>query len=381
LMAFSGQALQSSLVIMSDIPALFWSILSAFAFWRYIQTDKSRWLLLCGLTVSLAALTRWIYLILPPIYLVTLIMINKGRIRWLDLIGALIIGIIPVVPQVAYSQFNPSPMLDHAWVQGWSPANTVARDFVNIDGTFHYETVNGLFYAYPYYDARYLSPLLSLFLIMGIGIIIRGKQHPRTWFILTWLILPYLFLAGIPYQNIRFPLIVFPMVAILVALGIQGITERVTNLLKRHELRTHSIRSRIIQFAPILLVLLGLLHTAFAGYDYANTFIGQQADTKSIVSWLDGHIPNDATLYTFDITSTLKHYSSANVIELFYESPSSLNQRWFRGRDDYLLINVWQIENQWDGMIPQENYHWFRDERGLQELGRFHNFVLFKAKG
>lgn len=371
LMAISGQAWQSSLVIMSDIPTLFWAVLSAFALWRYIHTNKRRWLLLCALTISFSVLTRWIYLILPPIYLVTLYMLFKRRIRWFDLSLALIIALIPAIPQVIYNQINSSPTLDHAWVQGWSPVNMLAKDFVNIDGTFHYETINALFYAYPVYDARYVSPLISLFLILGVSGLIRRKQPAQTCFILLWLILPYLFLAGIPYQNIRFSLIVMPIVTLCIAFGL----EAVATWIKLREKKLRFVSTGLIG----ILCLAGLLHTAITGYDYANAFIEKQSGDKAIVTWLEERIPEDATLYTFDITLTLKHYSSANIIELFYESPSSLNQRWFKGRDDYLLINVWQIENQWDGMIPQDNYHWFRDERGLQELGRFHNFTLFKV--
>jgi len=362
LMAFSGQALQSSLVIMSDIPALFWAVISGMTFLKYIETDKRRWLILCGFAISIACLTRLIYLILPPLFVLTLLTIWKHRIRWIDLILTLIVGIVPIVPQIIYNQVNPTALLNHSWVRGWSPVNTFAQNFVNIDGTFQYETINALFYAYPIYDLSYLSPLLTIFVFTGLINVFR-QRTPQSILLIGWLLLSYLFLAGIPYQNIRFPLIVFPVVAVLVGQGLQ---------------RLASLQNSI-RWIAILITLAGIAHTAINGFDYANNFVEHHQSQKQIVTWLDDKIPDDATLYTFGSTLTLEHYTDYNVIEIFYETPNTLNQRWFQGRTDYLLLNIWQIENQWDGRDPQANYHWFRDERGLNKIDTFRNFTLFEA--
>ena len=362
LLVFSGQALQSSVVIMSDIPALFWAVLSLFALLRYADAKKRRWLILCGLALSFACLTRWIYLIFPPFFILFLLIVWKRRIRWLDIILTIIVASLPTIPQLIYNLYNPTPLLNHSWVQGWSPLNTISQDFINIDGTFHYEKINALFYAYPTYDLSYLSPLLTIFIIVGCIAFVRQQQWQTTFLLLGWLILPYLFLAGIPYQNIRFALILFPAVAILIGFGLQAIT---------------SIRHPI-KWAGILLCLVGLLHTGVNGFDYANSFVEHHQSEKDVITWLDGKIPDDATLYTFGSTLTLEHYTDYSIIEIFYESPNTLNQRWFRGRTDYLLLNIWQIENQWQGRDPQANYHWFRDERGLTEIDKFHNLTLFE---
>ena len=383
LMAFSGQALQSSLVIMSDIPALFWGVLSAVVFVRYLNVNQPRWMILCGLFVSFACLTRWIYLILPLLFLIVIVFRalfplpetsekglggevarRKHPIKILfDIAFATIFGFMPVFPQFLYNQVNPTPLLNHSWVQGWSPLNAFSQNFVNIDGTFHYQHINALFYAYPLHDLSYLSPLLTLFVWVGIIVLIRLRGWHKIILLLGWLILPYLFLAGIPYQNIRFSLIMFPPVIIIVGFGLQ------TLLSIQH-------RARWI-FA--LLGLVGFAHTAFSGFDYANSFIELHQSEKAVVEWLEDKIPEGTTLYTFGSTLTLENYTDYNIIEIFYETPKTLNQRWFRGRADYLLLNIWQIENQWQGRDPQANYHWFRDERGLVEIGKFRHLTLFRA--
>ncbi len=363
IMGFSGQAIQSSLVIMSDIPTLFLAITSLISLLHYIKTDKRRWILLCAFTVSLASISRWIYLIFPAVYVIALAFVWKRDIRWKDLILAFLVASIPIIPQIIFNQVNPTPLLDHSWVQGWSPLNALSKDFINIDGTFHYQTINALFYAYPLYDLSYLSPLLTLFVPIGIFNLIRRCKLYQIILLLGLLCLPYLFLVGIPYQNIRFSLILFPAATILIGIGLQSLT----NI-------QHPIR-----WGVILLALVGFIHTATNGFDYANNFIEHHQSEKEIITWLDEKVPDTATLYTMGSTLTLEHYTDISIIEIFYETPNTLKQRWFKGRADYLLLNLWQIENQWQGRDPQFNYHWFRDERGLTEIGKFRNLTLFEA--
>lgn len=383
LIGISGQALQSSLVVMSDVPALFWALLSAVTFMQYLKSDKPMWLVITGFCVSIACLTRWIYLVLPALYLVMILITWTRWTRIIDVLLAIFASGIPLIPQLIYNRYNPTVVLEHSWVQNWSPANIFAKDFVNIDGTFHYETINGLFYAYPIYDIRYMSPILTILLIIGIIAIVRTKIWSRVLFALGWILLPYLFLAGIPYQNIRFPLISMPIIAVLALVGFQMVIEQIHNTTTDEKTDVPaSKRIRLILSAGVYIWLIGgLIHTGLNGFNYANSFVIQHQQTKAIVEWIKEEVPKDSTLYAFDITATIIHYSDLNVIEFFYETPGTLNQRWFRGREDYLLLNVWQVENQWDGRGPQDNYHWFRDERGVEEIGRLHNFTLFKVEG
>lgn len=363
LMVASGQILQSSVVIMSDAAALFMTLVSIVFFLQYIYTRNIIWLLICVGFISFAANIRLIYAVFAPLYIVIYLITLKSKWRLIDIVVAIPFAIAPQVPQLFYSRFNSSSLLDHAWVQGWSFSNFFTRDFVNVDGTFHYASVNTAFYLSPAYDITYLSPLLTIFVIIGFIILIRRKVAYQILFLAGWILLPYLFLAGIPYQNIRFSLIFFPAIAILIGLGLQAIHD------SQHKLK----------WVLLILALAGFIHTSVFGIDYANSFVGNHQADKTIVTWLEDKIPEDATLYTFGTTLTLEHYTDYNVIELYYETPNTLKQRWFKGRMDYVLLNVWQIENQWQDREPQANYHWFRDERGLTEIGRFRNTTLFEA--
>jgi hypothetical protein len=134
-----------------------------------------------------------------------------------------------------------------------------------------------------------------------------------------------------------------------------------------------------VVFAAVLLI--GgrqMLTTAQVNVD---TFIADQQRDKDAAAWAAEQVPAGATLYTFGLTLTLKHYTTLDVYEIFYETPETLAERWVRGREDYLLLNVWNIENQWAGRGPQFDYYWLRDTRGMVEMGRYGNYTLFRVQG
>ncbi|MBI1278090.1 MAG: phospholipid carrier-dependent glycosyltransferase [Anaerolineaceae bacterium] len=384
IMTFCGQALQSSTVVMSDIPALFWATVSLMFLLRYLtpsaplhtyESDyKTRWLILAAVNLVLASLTRWIYLVLGLPFALAVVLSWHGRIRWRATLLTLVVIALILLPQILYSRTNPFPALNHEWVEGWSPANALQRSFTNPDGRFDYEKINAVYYAQPYYDPNYLSPLFSIFIIIGLWTLARQKL----WLLIllgSWILLPYLFLAGIPYQNIRFPLIVVPAVALLIGRGFDA----VINWLRTT--RVKQFRLIYLQGFIVIILLLGLWQMWGNANTLVTTFINNQQRDKLAAAWVGENVPAGSTVYTFGLTLTLQHYTAFKVYELYYETPQTLAGKWQRGKDEYLVLNLWNIENQWVGRDPQLDYHWLRDQRGLEQLGKFGNYTLFKIRG
>jgi hypothetical protein len=376
IMTLCGQALQSSMVIMSDIPALFWAALSTLFLIHYLTSlspYQTKWLMLAAVLLVFAAITRWIYLLLGLPFSLAVLMAWRGHIRWRATIITLITAALTLLPQVLYSRTNPNPTLDHEWVEGWSPANAFQQSFTNIDGHFDYAQINAVYYAQAYYDPNYLSPIFSVFIVIGLWTLARRS---RWQFVLLggWALLPYLFLAGIPYQNIRFPLIVVPAVAITIGMGIDAV---VTWLQRR---RIRKIQVIHAQWIIALIILLGLWQMWSSANTLVTVFINNQQRDKQAAAWVGENVPAGSTVYTFGLTLTLQHYTSLDVRELYYETPQTLAQKWQRGHEAYLVLNLWNIENQWAGRNPQLDYHWLRDQRGLQQFGKSGYYTLFKIK-
>ncbi len=383
-MTLCGQALQSSMVVMSDIPALFWAAVSLMLLIRYLtpnspphtieSTYQTKWLVLAVLTLVFASLTRWIYLVLGLPFALAVLLGWHGHIRRQPTLITLALCGLVLLPQILYSRTNPFPTLNHEWVQGWSPANAFERSFTNPDGHFDYEKINAVYYAQPYYDPNYLSPVFSVFILIGLWVV-AWRSRLQIILFSGWILLPYLFLAGIPYQNIRFPLIVVPVVAVLVGIGIDTFFSWLR--------QAYNSRRRLIiaRWLIVIIMLLGLWQMWGSANTLTTTFIDNQQRDKLAAAWVGENVPAGSTVYTFGLTLTLQHYTALNVYELFYETPQTLAQKWQRGHEEYLVLNVWNIENQWVGRDPQLNYHWLRDQRGLVRLGKYDNYVLFKIRG
>lgn len=383
-MTFCGQVLQSSVVVMSDIPALFWATVSLMFLLRYIKPNsplhtaeshyKTKWLTLAAVTLIFASLTRWIYLVLGLPFALAVLIAWRGQIRWRPTLLTLSISALILLPQILYSRTNPFPALNHEWVEGWSPTNPFQRSFTNVDGHFDYEKINAVYYAQPFYDPNYLSPLFSVFILIGLWAITQqGLWLPVLFG--GWTLLPYLFLAGIPYQNIRFPLIVVPATAVLAGAGLEAVIDWLRNI------HIKQFKLAYLQAVIVVLVLFGLWQMWNSADTLVTTFINNQQRDKLAAAWVGENVPSGSTVYTFGLTLTLQHYTALNVYELYYETPQTLAKKWQRGKEEYLVLNIWNIENQWVGRDPQLDYHWLRDQRGLQQLGKFGYYTLFKIRG
>ncbi len=386
LITLNGQAIQSSIVLMSDIPSLFWATLSAVLLWMYFrprisasQTDsppqfgKLRWLVLSAVLLAIAGITRWLYLALAPGWVLAVLILWRGRIRWRESIIVLIFTALIFIPQIIYSSTNPWPTLNNAWVEGWSPANAFQHEFTNIDGHFIYDQINAIYYAQPYYVPYYMAAVFAPFLLIGLWWMFRHGYAKMIMFAI-WAFVPYIFLAGIPYQNIRFPLIVVPAVVILAGAGLETVVDWIARI------RIPRIAA-LAYLVAVIILLYGTSQSLPIDHTNVVNFINNQQRDKDTAAWAAQNVPGGATLYTFGLTLTLQHYTTLNVYELYYETPETLAAKWKIGQDDYLLINVWDIENQWAGRDPQLDYHWMRDHRGLIKLGTYGYYTLYKVEG
>lgn len=374
-MAVCGQAVQSSLVIMADVPALAWATLGAVVLSLYLEEQRGGLLALSVALLTLAVLTRWLCLALALPWGLAVFLAWRGRIRWRDGLLAGMTALLLLLPQVAHSSASPYPTLNHAWVRGWSPGNALRREFTNPDGHFVYEQINALFYARPFYDPYYLAPVFSPFLLLGLVALWHQRNAPRALMLAGWVALPYCFLAGIPYQNIRFPLLVFPAVAVLAGLGLE---RALAWLPGRWSLR-HGKGWWVGRVALVVAILSGMGMMAVVGRAVSGDFVARQLEDRAVAVWATERVPPEANLYTSGLTLTLRHYTSLEVYELYYETPATLTARWVPGRVDFLLVNEWQIETQWAGREPQAAFHWLRDARGLTRLDRFGQYTLFQV--
>jgi hypothetical protein len=107
-------------------------------------------------------------------------------------------------------------------------------------------------------------------------------------------------------------------------------------------------------------------------------FLTAHNQSKELVRQVKQRLPPQATLLTFGLTLTFQYYTDLNTLELFYFDRSSLETLIQTRTPFYLLLDVDNVETQWQDRVPQSNYHWLRDHTHLTEIDDYPPYVLFK---
>ena len=364
LLAVSGQLWQSSLVIMTDATAVFLATLSLWALLRSMRDFQQPWLTLSAAALALAAITRWIFLLLAIPW--TVYWFLQARARWRVerhgipsiALTAFAVALAILGAQFAITARFPAALVGHSWLINWSPTNAFLNAFNTIDGFFEYDRPVGLFYLAPALHPFYLAPWLAPLIPLGLWTLRRRRE---LLLFAGWPLVIYIFLAGIPYQNFRFGLAYFAPLVILLGLGYRWLWE----------LRQHWPRPLIaIVVATGLLAMLG--YGALGVGDFLKIKRNELADT----AWVQQNAPADATLLTFGLTLTLQHYTDFDVVELYRETPESLDALICERPATYLYVDKANIQSQWVGLPPEVNLRWLEANPGLTALGKSGRYSL-----
>ncbi len=380
IIAVSGQAILSSVVIMADMPALFWATLSAWLIARAVRNEQLQkisptpllpcspapllpyspalHLIAAGASLGLAITTRWLYALLLPTF--GLYLWYSLRRPWRLMAAAMVGGLVTLTPQLWLTLQTPAG-LTHSWLTGWQPANFFQREFFNVDGHFSYPLPNAIFYAQPAGHPAFIFPLLGLAALWGVWQLIRTRQEGPLILLLGWAGAVYLFLAGIPYQNLRFGLTLYPPLAILAGYGVYLVVNRTPF-------------QKTIQIG-LLLSLVGMLAWA---YPMLNNFLTTQNHSKQIALRVEQALPPQATLIAFGLTLTLQHDTRLHTLELFHLSQGDLATLTQSDGPLYLLVDPPNLESQWRGQKPQLHYRWLTEHTILTKLDQFSPYQLYK---
>jgi len=373
---FHPQLWQSSIVVMSDTVSLAAGTLSGWALARYARLDRARWLALSAAALAYALATRWAYALeaIPlAVYGVYLLVrrVQGQRMEaargaaWAALSGGAVLAVLLGLGLLARSGPAAPAFTGDLEVYSWSPLNFFRRQFATIDGLLSYRLPNGLYYALSPGHPDYFTPLLAVLLAPGLWLLLRRRRAMPLVVLLAWPVMVLGFHAGAPWQNFRFTLAALPPLAVLVALGAEL---AVAWLGPRRGWLIYG------------LVAAGLAWQLWAGWQLAQQFIVRKRGELAVVSAVTAQAPPDAQLLTFSITAMFDFYSPLDTHELWGLDASQVAGLVADGRPTLLLLDVANIEAQWQGHAPATNYHWLRDGPGLDPLGQYQNYTLFRVR-
>jgi hypothetical protein len=118
---------------------------------------------------------------------------------------------------------------------------------------------------------------------------------------------------------------------------------------------------------------------AIGDVQLTRSFTGRKADYLATVDWTEGQVPTSARLLTFGMSSTFMYYSRLDTHDLFALSPADLARMLGDARPTFLLLDVDQVQTQWSGRTPANDYVWLRDGPGLTAVGHRGALTLFRV--
>lgn len=387
LAALVGQLWQSSVVVMADSTGLAAATLGMWALARYGRYDAKpssmAWLLFAAAALAFAILARWAYaLVAIPATAYALLLARLGRRKAIShsLAAALVVMVVlspmwlPALGAWASATGEAMPFAVDLHVYSWNPLNALRRQFVTADGLLSYSWPNGLWYALAPAHRFYFTPLLAPLLIPGLWAVLRRRAAGPLFLLVGWAAVIFLFHAGAPWQNFRFNLAHLPPLAILLASGVETAAAWLAS-------RLHSQFAR--RLALLLLsgyLLAGMLLMAYGGRALTRGFVDRKNADLALVRQVEAEVPPGADLVTFGLTLTFQHNSHLPTYEIFYLDQPALAQLTSSGRPLYVLLDLENVERQWQGRPPQVNYRWLQQNTTLRPGAEFAPYTLFEVQ-
>ncbi len=355
LAALNGQLWQSSIMVMSDTSALAAVTIGTWALARYGNHPRVAWLGLAAGAVAWAVVTRWAYaLVALPCLALALIEVFKqpNRRNGLHAVGVACLAVVigasplwaPVLSDLTSGRQNEIRFVGDLQIQTWNPQNALRRDFFTSDGQLHYRLPNGLYYAVAPARWFYLTPIIAPFICLGLFHVYRNPSAARWLLLAAWPLTVYVFHAGAPWQNFRFALAYLPPLAILAALGLSV-----------------AFYSWRLKRLVVMVCVVGMTAMVWSAGNLALAQVRRKEAHMAVVRWTQTQVPRDATLVTFGLTATFRHYASLDTRELYDLTDTDLERLLHGDRPVFLLLESAGFEQQWSRMRPGGNYRLLRD--------------------
>ncbi len=389
LAALVGQLWQSSVVVMADTTGLASATIGMWALARYGRKDSPRpasmaWLLFAAGTLAFAVLTRWAYALvaIPATAYALIVLARRGRATAFrhGLAAGLMVLLVfsPVILSTLRSILSPIestvPYIVDLQVYSWNPLNALRREFVTSDGLLSYPWPNGLWYALAPAHRFYFTSLLAPLLLPGLWAVARRRAAAPLFLLVGWIAAIFIFHAGAPWQNFRFNLAHLPPLAILVAIGVETIALWLVRRLHNGTVR------RLALLVLTGYVLTGMLLMARGGWRLTQSFVDRKNTELALVRQVEAKVQPDAQLVTFGLTLTFQHYSHLPTYEIYYLDEPALKALASAPQPLYVLLNLDNVETQWQGETPEGNYRWLQEHTKLRPVADLVPYTLFEAQ-
>ncbi len=367
---FSPILVKQSIVIMSDSLALMFASWALWQFVKYFNEGRLKNIISAFILFSFAVMTRYAFILLTVpviIYLIYNLTVQKPvRTKYVKhILIAFITGAIIFIPQlyylfsygISYFQYEG----EHGtWATGWSPLNFFKNDFTTFDGTMHYRLWNGLYNLSPIFHPMYLL-IFGIPFLTGLYLLFKRKKKNILILLLAWISVYYLYLSGNPFQSLRYTMSFLPAMAIISAYGLVGVKFR------------NSFKNLFLYAGLFLFVIYGFYHT---------TIFAEQKNTElEIINEISSVIPEGSTVFAFDITLAVNHYTKLRADEFFNNTEEELRNKIDTSVNDiYFILPLEVIKTQWADLPLEKKHDMIKSNYPLQTVTVANRFTILKIK-
>jgi hypothetical protein len=368
--AFIPLLVKSSIVLMSDSLGIMYASWSMWQAVKYTNTFKLKHLIYAAVTLSLSVMTRYGYgLLVIPVLIFIIYSSANNKIKAvkiiLDISIGTVIGIVVFSPQLFYifqhgiPNFHTEDGLG-VWPAMWSPLNFFRKDFTTFDGTMHYRMWNVLYNLSPAFHPFYLS-LFGFAFLAGAYLLIKKKNSKVIIFSSGWFLVYYLFFSGGAYQALRFLISFLPVMVIISSYGIA-------------EIKVKNSYKKTFLYACLAVFVVFILY-------HMKEFTVQKDKEFEVVNWVNANIPDSSTVFAFDVTLAVNHYSKIKADELFNNKIDDLKNKIDSARNNiYFILPVENIKTQWKGLPLEKKYDFITGNYPVQAIGKVNKFTILELQ-
>ncbi len=395
---FAGVFGQTSLALMSDVPSLFWSLLSALALVHTlpppnrgtVPKSRWRWILLGGFALGMAVLLRYASILLAlPILLYALFWVRDQRnlqkpqhLTTPVLLAAL--GFcVALAPQLYYLMWQGVNVGYANPLSGWDVANFWRNRLqTGADGIIVFDQPMIAFYALqPLWNAGsgFLSPFYLPLLLVGAWYLLRQACTEVIALLFSWWLLPVIFFSGTAYQAQRFVLFYLTPLALLVGMGVVCLC---------YGLRRGKFRAQRCPVRPLPAVLVALLFSAglVQGGSSSRSLVVAQATAKAgelnTVELVRQASSGDRQprIVAFGLSAALYHYTRWPVIDIYDNDKEAIATFLADSPNRIVVVPEASLARQWANTPVGARWLWLRSQYLLEKVGEAAGYSVYRAQ-
>lgn len=357
-MLFSSHWAMSS-VLMSDVPALFFMLLSIYAFVKYLETEKPMFIYLFYPALGVACLIKYVSFMV--VIILGLHMILSGKMHFLrkkELWFGLPIFLLVLLPQLIYNSiYFKSP-----FQTGYSALHQQSYEGLKLFSFKYFYTAGYRRPAFQiitylkYLIAGFGTPILP-FCLYGLWSWMRKKQFKKVSLILVWIAVPVVIMSFYFGPLMRYINLSSPALFLLAGQGFSA-------LLDVPILKNKTIRKAMVYCLALAL----LLPTAVFWHDIIQKRATNRRCQQQTFAWIGQNSDPQDVIISFKESSY--EYHSGRQVYSFDSSIDELEQVVsLPGRSFFVVHETWRTQHFIEGLADAEE--WLRQTHGLTHLKRF----------